>query len=130
WDERSLNAPELARRAEAAGVRMVTVHGRTRCQFYEGRADWPAIRAVRETVAIPVIANGDLCRPEDLAAMLDASGADGVMVGRGSYGRPWLPGSLAAFARTGHMPEPPSGSALRDVVLTHYQGLLGHYGVA
>jgi len=130
WDERSLNAPELARRAEAAGVRMITVHGRTRCQFYNGAADWAAIRAVKEAVSIPLIANGDLAGPRDLARMLELSGADGVMVGRASYGRPWLPGYLARFAATGAMPAEPSGAELVELVLRHYEDLLVHYGAA
>jgi nifR3 family TIM-barrel protein len=129
WDESSLNAPELARRAEAAGVRMVTVHGRTRCQFYTGTADWTAIRAVREAVSIPLIANGDLCGLGDLVPLLERSGADGVMVGRGAYGRPWLPGHLAAYAATGDMPADPAGEELCGIVLSHYAALLDHYGV-
>ena len=130
WDERSLNAPELARRAEAAGVRMVTVHGRTRCQFYKGTADWAAIRAVREAITIPLVANGDLTHPGDLAGMLGLSGADAVMIGRAACGRPWLPGALAAFAATGRMPAAPEGTALADLVCRHYEGLLDHYGIA
>jgi nifR3 family TIM-barrel protein len=130
WDERLLNAPELARRAEGAGVRMITVHGRTRCQFYTGAADWAAIRAVKEAVTIPLIANGDLVKPGDLTRMLELSGADGVMVGRGSYGRPWLPGHLATYAATGRIPEAPSGAALHDLVCNHYEAILSHYGVA
>ncbi len=128
WDHASINAPELARRAENAGVRMVTVHGRTRCQFYTGTADWAAIRAVKDAVTIPLIANGDLTRPEDMAEMLRQSGADGIMVGRGTQGRPWLPGAFAFFAATGTMPAPPEGEALADLVATHYEGLLAHYG--
>jgi nifR3 family TIM-barrel protein len=128
WDENTLNAPELARRAEAAGVRMVTVHGRTRCQFYNGTADWLAIRAVKDAVSIPVVANGDLVRPDDLGTMLDLSGADAVMVGRGAYGRPWVPGHLAAFARTGEMPEAPTGADLADLVAGHYEAMIDHYG--
>ncbi|MBN9023727.1 MAG: tRNA dihydrouridine synthase DusB [Rhizobiales bacterium] len=130
WDERSMNAPELARRAEAAGVRLVTVHGRTRCQFYNGRADWAAIRAVREAIRIPLVANGDLTRPEELVEMLRQSGADAVMLGRATYGRPWLPGALVAFAATGHMPAPPEGEELVDLISGHYEGLLAHYGDA
>jgi nifR3 family TIM-barrel protein len=129
WDHASLNAPELARRAEAAGVRMVTVHGRTRCQFYDGRADWAAIRRVKEAVSIPLIANGDLTHPDEAEAMLAASGADGLMVGRGAYGRPWLPGAVAAAA-AGRAFEAPAGPALLAHVAGHYEAMLAHYGVA
>jgi tRNA-dihydrouridine synthase B len=128
WDEGTLNAPELARRAEGAGVRMVTVHGRTRCQFYNGAADWTAIRAVKDAVSIPVVANGDLTRPDDLGAMLALSGADAVMVGRGAYGRPWIPGHLAAFAGTGEMPQAPAGTELADLIAAHYEAMIDHYG--
>jgi tRNA-dihydrouridine synthase B len=130
WDHASLNAPELARRAEGAGIRMITVHGRTRCQFYSGVADWAAIRAVKESVRVPVVANGDLARAVDLEPMLALSGADAVMVGRGAYGQPWLPGSLAAYALSGTMPPAPSGRQLLDLVLNHYDAMLSHYGVA
>jgi nifR3 family TIM-barrel protein len=130
WDERTMNAPELARRAEAAGIRMITVHGRTRCQFYNGTADWSAIRAVREAITIPLIANGDLTRPEDMGEMLRRSGADGVMIGRGACGRPWLPGAMAAYAASGRTPAAPAGTALADLVARHYDGLLAHYGLA
>jgi nifR3 family TIM-barrel protein len=128
WDDRSINAPELARCAEAAGVRMVTVHGRTRCQFYSGTADWARIRAVKDAVSIPVIANGDLAAPDDLARMLALSGADGVMVGRGAYGRPWLPGALACYAATGKWQSSPCGGALFDLIARHYEAMLEHYG--
>jgi nifR3 family TIM-barrel protein len=128
WDDATINAPELARRAEAAGVQLVTVHGRTRCQFYTGSADWAAIRAVKEEVTIPVIANGDLREPADLARMLALSGADGVMVGRGAYGRPWLPAHIAAFAATGTTPAAPTGADLLALVLRHYKAILAHYG--
>ena len=128
WDDANRNAPELARRAEAAGVAMVTVHGRTRCQFYSGRAEWAAIRAVREAVSIPLIANGDVASPADLAAVLTLSGADGVMLGRASYGKPWLPGHLATLAATGAMPAAPAGAGLHALIVEHYEGLLRHYG--
>jgi nifR3 family TIM-barrel protein len=125
WDHRSINAPELARRAEGAGVQMITVHGRTRCQFYEGKADWAAIRAVKDAVSIPVIANGDATGLDDIQPMLEQSGADGIMIGRGAYGRPWLPGQIARHAATGALPERPS---LTEVAMRHYEALLDHYG--
>jgi nifR3 family TIM-barrel protein len=128
WDDVSINAPELARRAEAAGVSMITVHGRTRCQFYSGAADWEAIRLVKDAVSVPLIANGDLVAPSDLGRMLALSGADGVMIGRGAYGRPWFPGHVATYAATGAMPEPPASSALLSLVARHYEAMLGHYG--
>ena len=128
WDDSTINAPELARRAEAAGVQMITVHGRTRCQFYRGNADWSAIRSVKAAISIPVVANGDLTSPEALATMLALSGADGVMIGRGAYGRPWLPGQIANFARTGIRPETPQDGKLENLVLAHYDAMLSHYG--
>ncbi len=128
WDDANRNAPELARRAEAAGVRMITVHGRTRCQFYNGQADWDAIRAVREVISVPLVANGDLSDVGQLETMLEKSGADGVMVGRGSYGRPWLPAHLAHYAATGFKPAVPEGATLFDLVAGHYEAMLRHYG--
>ena len=130
WDDDSRNAPELARRAEQSGVRMVTVHGRTRCQFYEGRADWPAIAAVRAAVTISLVANGDVASPADAARILQQSGADAVMVGRASYGAPWKAGMIAACA-AGHEASPPaSGSELlADYVAEHYYDMLSFYGV-
>lgn len=129
WTRANLNAAELARRAEAAGVALVTVHGRTRDQFYDGRADWPAIRAVAEAVAIPVIANGDCRSAADAEAMLAASGACGVMIGRGAQGKPWLPALVTAHLEGRAGGEPPQGEAFAEIVAAHYEGILAHYGV-
>lgn len=128
WDEGAPVAPELARRAESIGVKMVTIHGRTRCQFYTGRADWAAIRAVKDAVSIPVLANGDLVEIAEATAMLAASGTDGVMIGRGAQGRPWFPGQVAAFLRTGRTPQDPPLAEQRDVLIELYDGWLTHYG--
>jgi len=128
WDWRSLNAPELARRAEAAGVRLITVHGRTRCQFYTGKADWHAIRAVKESVTIPVVANGDVTDGDEAIAALTASGADAVMIGRGAQGRPWLPGQVARFLETGQREAPPSIERQLALVIDLYDEMLAHHG--
>ncbi|WP_442967095.1 tRNA dihydrouridine synthase DusB [Rhizobium sp. GN54] len=122
WDHESLNAPQIAARAEAAGVQMVTVHGRTRMQFYEGRADWDAIRAVREAITVPLVANGDVDTAEDAAEILRRSGADAVMVGRAAQGRPWLPAVLAGACA------PPRGAALAAVAVEHYRMMLDFHG--
>jgi nifR3 family TIM-barrel protein len=124
WDETSLNAAEIAVRAEAAGVRMITVHGRTRCQFYEGRANWLAIAAVKAAVSIPVVANGDLTSAEDRGRMLAQSGADAVMIGRGACGRPWLPGRIAGAAG----PATLDRILFADLVAEHYEAMIDHYG--
>lgn len=128
WDIDCLNAPELAARAEAAGVSMITIHGRTRAQFYTGRADWQAIRAVREAVSVPVIANGDILDATDARRALALSGADGVMVGRGAQGRPWLLAEIAAALYGTPAPQVPTGGALVDLVARHYEAILGFYG--
>ncbi len=130
WDHDCLNAPQLARRAEAAGIAMITIHGRTRCQFYKGRADWAAIRAVRRAVAVPVIANGDIGSTADARAALARSGASGVMVGRGVQGRPWLLARIAADLAGARPPAPPQGVEFADMVAGHYQDMLGFYGTA
>jgi nifR3 family TIM-barrel protein len=127
WDESSLNAPELARRAETEGIAMVTVHGRTRCQFFQGHADWAAIKRVKDAVQIPVIANGDCNSPEDAAAMLAASGADAVMIGRAALGRPWFVGQIAHYLATGRYVEP-SADSRKQAALEHYETLLELFG--
>jgi tRNA-dihydrouridine synthase B len=130
WDDRTINAPELAQRAEQAGIKLVTVHGRTRCQFYKGRADWSAVRAIRAMVAIPVVVNGDIASFDGADAALLASGADAVMIGRAAQGRPWLPGQIARYLASGRREGAPPLATQFAIIEQLYDEMLSHYGTA
>lgn len=128
WDHDSLNAADVARRAEAAGVKLITIHGRTRCQFYKGTADWAAIKAIKDAVQIPVIANGDIIDADTARTARALSHADGVMIGRGAQGRPWVLADVAASLHGTQRPDIPQGKALVDLVSGHYDAMLSFYG--
>ncbi|MFH1803520.1 MAG: tRNA dihydrouridine synthase DusB [Pseudomonadota bacterium] len=128
WDDDNRNAPKLAKTAEDLGIQMLTIHGRTRCQFYKGDADWDAIAEVKNAVSIPVIGNGDVKTEEDAAELLRRSGADGVMIGRGAQGRPWFLAQVSHYLRTGQKLPAPDMACQLETILRHYDAMIDHHG--
>ena len=127
WDDNSINCAELAKIAEQAGIKMLAVHGRTRCQMYKGHANWKAVKQVKDAVKLPVFVNGDINQLDDVDTALEDSGADGVMIGRGTYGRPWLINQAIQYLRTGARVPDPDLYEQYQTVVSHYEGMLGHY---
>ena len=128
WDDDSLNAPRLAKMAEDVGIKMITVHGRTRNQMYKGQANWQAVRAVKDAVNVPVIINGDIASPEDAKRAMEMSGADGVMIGRGCCGKPWLLKQTMDYLSTGTASAPPASKEIFELITAHYDAMLNYYG--
>ena len=128
WDDDTRNAPQLAKIAEDCGIQAIAVHGRTRCQFYKGEADWPFIASVKDAVDIPVFGNGDVVTVDDAKKLLEVSGANGILVGRGSYGRPWFLNQISHYLRTGKRLADPSIETQMEIVLGHYDAIISHYG--